>query len=403
MNIIRDLAITAVASFLLLLPLLGLRLSDTGTVLTVMPDGLLLMQGVAVALLLRGLYWLLKPQAAKLSIVFRLPTRTTGIILFIVAAIFPFLPFTDRYLLDIATLVLTYILLAWGLNITIGMTGLLDLGYVAFYAIGAYAYALLALNLGIGFWLALPVSMLVAMLASFIVGIPTLRLRGDYFAIATLGFAEIVRIIVTNWQSLTGGPNGLSRIPRPALFDLSFDRVPPDGMRGFAETFGLEFDAIHRVIMLYYIGLTMAMLLLLGIRWLRRLPLGRAMEAVREDEIAAASVGINVARVKIMAYALSSAIGALAGAFFAARQGFISPESFTFMETAVILAVVVLGGAGSMLGPVLGAAVLIGVPELFRDLQDYRMLAFGAGMVALMVWRPGGMFALRRPQARLAP
>lgn len=400
---IRDLLLTALLSLCLFLPMLGLRISDSGTVLSVNTDWGLLIGGVLSVVFVRALYFVLRSRLPRVAFKLPLNTRRAGIVLLGLAIAFPLLPFTDRYLLDVATLVLTYILLGWGLNLTIGMTGLLDLGYVGFYAIGAYSYALLALNVDLGFWLTLPVAMLISIVASLIVGIPTLRLRGDYFAIATLGFAEIVRIIATNWQSLTGGPNGLSRVPRPSLFGLSLERNPADGSINFFDTFGLEYDPVTRVVVLYYIMLLMVGLLLLALRFLRRRPLGRAMEAVREDEIAAASVGINVARIKVIAYALSAAVGALAGAFFAARQGFVSPESFTFMETAVILAVVVLGGAGSSLGVVLAAMLLIGLPELFRELQDYRMLAFGVGMVALMVWKPGGLFAERQPQARLKP
>lgn len=403
---IKSFAFIILLAALLLMPLLGFRLSDTGTSLSVAADwpnygmALAAIAGLAVLALVWKRLNIKLPALPPLRFA---NTRIAGTTLIALVLVFPFLPFADRYLIDIASLVMTYVLLGWGLNVTIGRTGLLDLGYVAFYALGAYAYALLAIDCGIGFWMALPLVMLIGVLASMIVGIPTLRLRGDYFAIATLGFAEIVRIFLVNWQSLTNGPSGISRIPRPSLFNLSFDRSPPEGQASFYDFFQLDFDPSARVMWLYYIGLLLCALVLLALRWLKTMPLGRAFEAVREDEIAASAVGINVARVKIASYALSSAIGALAGAFFAARQGFVSPESFTFMETAVILAVVVLGGAGSSLGTVIAAALLIGVPELFRELQEYRMLAFGAGMVVLMIWRPGGLFALRRPTVRLLP
>ena len=400
----RSLIFTVLLAALLLLPLFGLRLSDVGTSLSVNTDwadygaALVAVTGLAFAVQLWKRAGVKLPKLAAPKF---LSTRAIGASVVALAAVFPFLPFADRYTIDTTSLIMTYVLLGWGLNVTIGRTGLLDLGYVAFYALGAYGYALLSAGLGIGFWMALPLVMLIGVAASLIVGIPTLRLRGDYFAIATLGFAEIVRIFLVNWQGLTGGPNGM-HVGRPGLFGLTFDRVQTEGQQSFFDAFHIGFDPELRVIWLYYVGLLLVALLLVALRWLRRLPLGRAFEAVREDEIAAAAVGINVARVKIAAYAISAAVGALAGAFFAARQGFISPESFTFMETAVILAIVVLGGSGSSLGTVIAAALLIGLPELFRDLQDYRMLAFGVGMVTLMVWRPGGLFAVRKPTVKLS-
>lgn len=317
------------------------------------------------------------------------------------ALIFPLTPFASRYALDVAIMVMTYIMMAWGLNITVGYAGLLDLGYAGFYALGAYGYALLAQATGIGFWTALPVSGLIAAGAALLLGFPVLRLRGDYFAVVTLGFGEIVRLVLINWTSLTNGPNGISGIPRPQLFNLEFARTASEGHRAFHEFFGLAFDPVQRVVFLYYIILCLA-LLVGGLAWkLRRLPIGRAWEAFREDEIACAALGINRWWIKLAAYALGAMVAGLAGAFFAARQGFISPESFTFTESATILAIAVLGGMGHPLGIVLAAAFIIGMPELFRGLEQYRMLAFGAGMVLIMIWRPGGLTSERTPTVRL--
>lgn len=309
----------------------------------------------------------------------------------------PLLPFTDRYMLDVLMMVLTYAALAYGLNIVVGYTGLLDLGYVAFYAIGAYACALLGKFLGFSFWLALPCAGALAVLVAGIIGGPVLRLRGDYLAIVTLGLAEITRLMLINAVDLTGGPNGLSGVPRPTLLGLEFAATGKGGAATFHEFFGLSFSPVQRLVFLYYLLLALAV----GIGWLgwalRRLPIGRAWEAVREDEIAAAAMGINRARVRLCAYMLGALCAGLCGAFFAARQGFVSPESFTFNETATVLAIVVLGGIGHPLGIALAALFIIGLPELFRELEQFRMLAFGAGMVLVMIWRPGGLMATRQP------
>jgi branched-chain amino acid transport system permease protein len=317
--------------------------------------------------------------------------------------VFPFTPIASRYALDVAIMVMTYVMLAWGLNITVGYAGLLDLGYAGFYALGAYSYALLAQHTGIGFWMALPIAGAVAAGAALLLGLPVLRLRGDYFAIVTLGFGEIVRLVLINWTDFTGGPNGISDIPRPTLFGLEFAREASEGHKAFHDFFNLAFDPVQRVIFLYYIIFGLALFVGVLSSRLRRSPLGRAWEAYREDEIACASLGINRTRIKLAAYSLGATMAGLAGAFFAARQGFISPESFTFTESATMLAIVILGGIGHPLGIVFAAVFIIGMPELFRELEQYRMLAFGVGLVLIMIWRPGGMMAQRQPTIRLGP
>lgn len=319
----------------------------------------------------------------------------------IFALVFPFTPMASRYALDVATMVLTYIMLAWGLNITVGYAGLLDLGYAGFYALGAYCTALLAQHFGLGFWIALPISGMLAAVTAFVLGFPVLRLRGDYFAIVTLGFGEIVRLVLTNWTGFTGGPNGISDIPHPTFFGLEFMRAASLGHKTFSDFFGLPFDPLQRVHFIYYLILCLALLVGVLSAKLRRLPLGRAWEAFREDEIACAAIGINRWQVKLTAYSLGAMVAGLAGAFFATRQGFISPESFTFTETATMLAIVILGGIGHPLGIVLAAIFVVGMPELFREFEQYRMLAFGAGMVIIMLWRPGGMMAVRTPLVTL--
>ena len=317
-----------------------------------------------------------------------------------ISVVVPFFYADNRYVIDTATTVLIYVMLGWGLNVVVGLAGLLDLGYVAFYAVGAYAYALLSTQFGWGFWEALPVAGGVAATFGILLGWPTLRLRGDYLAIVTLGFGEIIRVILVNWTDFSGGPNGIASIPRPSFFGLPFK--PPGDDPTFASFFGLEYTPAHRIVFLYYLILTLALLTNLFVKRLRKLPVGRAWEAMREDEIACKAMGMNVRNVKLSAFALGAMLGGFAGVFFAARQGFISPESFTFNESAIILAIVVLGGMGSQLGVVLASLVLVLLPELGRDFAEYRMLLFGAAMILIMVWKPSGILSHREPTLRFA-
>jgi branched-chain amino acid transport system permease protein len=328
-------------------------------------------------------------------------SRLLGPLLLAFAIIFPFLPFANRQLLDIGILVVTYIMLGWGLNIVVGLAGLLDLGYVAFYAVGSYSFALLATNMGVSFWVSLPFAGLMAALAGVILGFPVLRLRGDYLAIVTLGFGEMIRIILLNWYTFTNGPDGISGIPRPSFFGIAeFKRRVSDGQT-FAELFGLEYAPLQRIIFLFYLILILALIVNVFTMRIRKLPVGRAWEALREDETACRSLGINPRNTKLTAFGIGAMFGGFAGSFFATRQGFISPESFTFIESAVILAIVVLGGFGSQIGVVIAAIILIGLPEFFRELHQYRMLAFGMTMVLIMIWRPAGLLAHRDPTLRL--
>jgi branched-chain amino acid transport system permease protein len=315
------------------------------------------------------------------------------------ALMLPMIPGIGRYELDLGILVLTYVMLGWGLNIVVGLAGLLDLGYVAFYAVGAYSYALLAQYFGLSFWVCLPLAGILAAFWGILLGFPVLRLRGDYLAIVTLAFGEIIRIVLLNWVELTGGPNGIGGIPRPSFFGLPFNMSgDPNSFAGF---FGIEPDPVHRVIFLYYLILALALLTNWVSVRIRRQPIGRAWEALREDEIACRALGINVTTTKLTAFALGAMFGGFAGAFFATRQGFISPESFTFIESAIILAIVVLGGLGSQIGVAVAALVMIGGFELFRDLEEWRMLVFGAAMVVIMVVRPRGLVGSRTPTVAL--
>ncbi len=302
--------------------------------------------------------------------------------------------------------ILIYVMLGWGLNIVVGLAGLLDLGYVAFYAVGAYSYALLAKTFGLSFWLLLPMAGILASFWGILLGFPVLRLRGDYLAIVTLAFGEIIRIVLINWVDLTNGYAGITGIPRPTFFGIPFNA--DDG--GFAARFGLEYSPIYRTIFLYYLILALAFLTAFVTMRLRRLPVGRAWEALREDEIACRSLGINTTNTKLTAFATGAMFAGFAGSFFAARQGFISPDSFTFLESATILSIVVLGGMGSQIGVAIAAIAMIGGTEIMRELDflklifgatfdptQYRMLLFGLVMVLIMIWRPRGLITTREP------
>jgi branched-chain amino acid transport system permease protein len=306
--------------------------------------------------------------------------------------------------------ILIYVMLGWGLNIVVGLAGLLDLGYVAFYAVGAYSYALLAKNFGFSFWVLLPMAGILSAFWGIILGFPVLRLRGDYLAIVTLAFGEIIRLVLINWTDFSNGYAGISGIPRPTFFGIPFNASDT----GFAAVFGLEFSPLYRTIFLYYVILMLALLTAYVTLRLRRLPVGRAWEALREDEIACRSLGINTTSTKLTAFSIGAMFGGFAGSFFAARQGFISPESFVFMESAIILAIVVLGGMGSLGGVAVAAFVMIGGTEIMRELDflklifgtgfdptHYRMLIFGFAMVVIMIWKPRGLISTREPTAFL--
>jgi branched-chain amino acid transport system permease protein len=306
--------------------------------------------------------------------------------------------------------ILIYVMLGWGLNIVVGLAGLLDLGYVAFYAVGAYSYALLAKAFGLSFWILLPLAGILASFWGILLGFPVLRLRGDYLAIVTLAFGEIIRIVLINWVDLTNGYAGITGILRPTFFGIPFNADDD----GFAAVFGLEFSPIYRTIFLYYLILALALVTAFVTVRLRRLPVGRAWEALREDEIACRSLGINTTNTKLTAFAMGAMFAGFAGSFFAARQGFISPDSFTFLESATILSIVVLGGMGSQIGVAIAAIVMIGGTEIMRELDflklifgatfdptQYRMLLFGSAMVLIMIWRPRGLIATREPSVVL--
>jgi branched-chain amino acid transport system permease protein len=403
----KEAAIAAIVAFGLFVLLIGIRTDPgpTGALVITARFGSLaaIVAAVFVGAFLRAIVW----RQASISVDRLVPasvkaatsafTPYAAPIFLVSALVVPIVFYGNRYLLDLAILIVTYTMLGFGLNIVVGLAGLLDLGYVAFYAVGAYSYALIAQDFGLSFWVCLPFAGILAAFAGVLLGFPVLRLRGDYLAIVTLGFGEIIRLTLLNWQNLTGGPNGISGIPRPSFFGLPFN----SSAHGFAATFGLQYSPTHRVVFLYYLILALALLTNWVTLRLRRLPIGRAWEALREDEIACRALGINTTTTKLTAFAMGAMFGGFAGAFFATRQGFISPESFTFGESALVLAIVVLGGMGSQLGVAVAATVMLGGFELFREFDQYRMLVFGAAMVAIVIYRPRGLVATRTPSVSL--
>ncbi|MGC1464878.1 MAG: high-affinity branched-chain amino acid ABC transporter permease LivM [Pseudolabrys sp.] len=423
---LRDAAITAVIAFGLFLPMIGFWARNVGNGLTLETrwPALLIVAAIAgggrLFFSLAATPWLARQRARRTEAAS--PWRAAFAKWFVPFAIgfvivYPMIAIAGagmrgsiKWIDNFGIQILIYVMLGFGLNIVVGLAGLLDLGYVAFYAVGAYSYALLAKTFGLTFWILLP---LAGMLASFwgvLLGFPVLRLRGDYLAIVTLAFGEIIRIVIINWVDLTNGYAGISGIPRPSFFGIPFNADD----NGFAATFGIQFSPLHRTIFLYYLILALALFTAWVTTRLRRLPVGRAWEALREDEIACRSLGINTTNTKLTAFAMGAMFAGFAGSFFAARQGFISPESFTFIESATILSIVVLGGMGSQVGVAIAAVAMIGGTEIMRDLDflkdifgadfdptKYRMLLFGFCMVLIMVWRPRGLIATRRPSVFL--
>jgi branched-chain amino acid transport system permease protein len=410
---VKDAVLAAGVALVLAIPLVGFDTNDFGTTVTVETRFGWVAIGVGAVFVARlalvgtkglGAAWSrldLRLGRARRAGGNRRAGKLFAVLLVVFAAALPFLPFSSRYIVDLATTVLIYIMLGWGLNVVVGLAGLLDLGYAAFYAVGAYSFALFARWFGLTFWEALPIAGLLAASFGIILGFPVLRLRGDYLAIVTLGFGEMIRIILLNWQPVTGGPDGINGVPRPSFLGMPFLAQAPPGKVTFAEFFDIPFNPDDRITFLYFVILVLALATNLVTLRLRKLPIGRAWEALREDEIACRSLGIDPTKVKLSAFAIGAMLGGFAGAFFATRQGFISPESFTFQESATILAIVVLGGMGSQMGVVLAAIVLVTLPEFGRAFAEFRMLIFGAAMVGIMVWRPRGLLSRRAPSLLL--
>ena len=299
------------------------------------------------------------------------------------------IPFwASPYMVHIFITALIYIALGLGLNIVVGVSGLLNLGYVAFYAIGAYTYALLNFHFGLGFWLCLPLGALTATALGLFLGFPILRLRGDYLAIATLGFGEIVRLVLVNTE-LTQGPRGIGNISPPTFFGLNLNSQIKPLLLKAIPSMSPALDLNKAFI--FFIILALVILTIIAVFRLENSRLGRAWLALREDEVACQAMGINRTRAKLTAFALGATWAGLAGVVFASQVTFINPTSFGFMQSVMILSIVVLGGMGSIPGVIIGALVLILLPEYLRSYENYRMLLFGALMVLMMVLRPGGL------------
>jgi len=294
------------------------------------------------------------------------------IVILAIALIFPLV--VDTYQNNIMISALIYVVLGLGLNLTVGLAGLLDLGYVAFFGIGAYTYALLNHHFGLGFWVTLPIGGIIGCLFGILLGFPILRLRGDYLAIVTLGFGMIFKVVMENWDDLSFGPSGIANIDKPGLFGID---LALDGSTTY----------------IYYIMIALVVFTILVTNRLKNSRVGRAWIALREDEIACVAMGIDMARTKLSAYALGAFWAGMVGVLFAAKTTFINPASFTFMESAIILSIVVLGGMGSILGVILGAFILILLPEYLRAFSEYRMLVFGAAMTLMMIFRPQGLIS----------
>ncbi|HGM5491074.1 TPA: high-affinity branched-chain amino acid ABC transporter permease LivM [Serratia fonticola] len=405
--------IATVVLFVMASFLMGMQLSLDGTKLVVHGAAEVRWMWIGIGCVVVFFFQLLRPlmQQGMKKIsgpAFVLPSfdgstprqKLLAVAIIIAAVVWPFL--VSRGTVDIATLTLIYVMLGLGLNVVVGLSGLLVLGYGGFYAIGAYTYALLNHYYGLGFWESLPLAGIVTAIFGFLLGFPVLRLRGDYLAIVTLGFGEIVRILLLNNTEITGGPNGISQIPKPTFFGLEFNRSARDGgWDTFHNFFGLKYDPSDRIVFLYLVALLLVILTLFVINRLLRMPLGRAWEALREDEIACRSLGLSPTKIKLTAFTISAAFAGFAGTLFAARQGFVSPESFTFVESAFVLAIVVLGGMGSQFAVILAAILLVVSRELMRDLNEYSMLLLGALMVLMMIWRPQGLLPMKRPQLKL--
>jgi len=293
-------------------------------------------------------------------------------VLLLLALLFP--QVFDTYQTNIMIAALIYVVLGLGLNINVGLAGMLDLGYVAYFGIGAYTFALLNHHFDIGFWLTLPIGGLIGCACGVILGFPILRLRGDYLAIVTLGFGMIFKVVMENWDTLSFGPSGIANIDKPGLF-------------------GIDMNLAQSTTYIYYIMIAMVIFTILVTNRLKNSRVGRAWMALREDEVACVAMGIDMARTKLSAYALGAFWAGMVGVLFASKTTFINPASFTFMESAIMLSIVVLGGMGSILGVILGAFILILLPEYLRAFSEYRMLVFGASMTLMMIFRPQGLIS----------
>ena len=420
LNLLNALIATAVL-FVMASFLMGMQLSLDGTKLVVHGAAEVRWMWIGIGCVIVFFFQLLRPllQQGLKKIsgpAFVLPSfdgttprqKLLAALLIVAAVAWPFL--VSRGTVDIATLTLIYVMLGLGLNVVVGLSGLLVLGYGGFYAIGAYTYALLNHYYGLGFWESLPLAGIVTAAFGFLLGFPVLRLRGDYLAIVTLGFGEIVRILMRNLDrpvNLTNGPKGISGIDPVSLFGLKFS--------GMHEWFGVRFSGLY---LYYYLFAALLLAILFISLRLQNSRIGRAWTAIREDEDAARAMGINTRNFKLLAFAIGATFGGVAGALFAAFQGFVSPESFTLQESIAVLAMVVLGGMGHIPGVILGALLLAALPELLRssmgplqqalfgqvliDPEIIRQLFYGLALILVMLYRPAGLWPARHIRGNAA-
>ncbi len=370
-------------------PLMVIRVNPYENIVTYRWKNLFLVGGASFILSLIGRTYLRNKETRARSKSdhprFSLDSRLRRLLPPVIGLLVILFPFVfSSYQVNIMTTALIYVVLGLGLNIVVGLAGLLDLGYVAFYAVGAYSYALLNHHFGLGFWTALPIGAGLGCLFGILLGFPVLRLRGDYLAIVTLGFGEIIRLILENWNEFSFGPSGIANISRPSLF-------------------GIKMSLATSTTYIYFLMIAFTLLTIFVVNRLQNSRIGRAWIALREDEIACQAMGIDKTRTKLTAFALGATWAGMMGVVFAAKTTFINPASFTFIESAIILSIVVLGGMGSIAGVIIAALILILLPEYFRAFSDYRMLLFGATMVLMMIFRPQGIIAVSRRVYNFSP
>lgn len=383
-DILKKSLINAVLGMLLTFPIVVIKVNTLDRIIT---WRWFLMLGVGAVIALISFLWILQQERQRIGTTFNFDKSKAGIkyaelknipivakglpIAFL--ALLVLIPFiTSPYTTSIFTTALIYIILGLGLNIVVGLGGLLNLGYAAFFGVGAYTFAILNMNFGVGFWIALPLGGIVSAIFGAIIGLPVLRLKGDYLAIVTLGFGEMVRILTENLDWLTRGPSGIANIPKPTLF---------------GHTFGY-FGSTRYV---YLIAVALVILVIFIVWRLENSRIGRSWVAMREDDIACESMGVDLTKAKMTLFIISAAIAGLAGVLFASKTAFINPKSFTINHSIMILCIVVLGGKGSVKGVILGALILNLLPEYLRGFQQYRMLIFGFSLIVMMVFRPGGI------------
>ncbi len=419
---LKEATIAACLAAVLILPIFGLKIARTGSISQIEPHYGYVMAAFGIVFIMsltRPLWEKLFANMPSISmpVLNQTAQQRAIFILFIAGALLPVALVLMRWvwpsfeyhnLMSMLSFALIYVILGLGLNIVVGFAGLLNLGYAGFYAIGGYTFGYLFKIYGFSFWMSLPFAIVMAALIGLALSFLLLRLRGDYLAIVTLAVSLIIVSIFKLDTNLTignlrlfGGPDGVLNLPKPTVFGYEILRRAPEGQTTFHNLLGLTYESRHMEINLYLIALALAAITVFVSNRLLRMPLGRAWEALREDEIACRSLGLNPAPIKIWAFTIGAGIAGMAGAFFGARQGLVNPESFQFIESIMILAAVVLGGMGSNLGVIIAAILIVVLQEFGRGLGEYRMLIFGLVLVLMMIWRPQGLLPVKRQPVEL--